>query len=193
MVPVSEVQRRWVLSGGIGSGKSEVRTLLEKSGVATIDADGIGHLVLASDGPASAEVASRWPRVVVDGEIDRAALASIVFEDPGELASLESITHPYIFDTIRARVQDIAGPVVVEIPLFYHRLGDDWRWIVVDCDDQTRLHRLLDRGMTEDDIRARMKTQPSRADWLAAADLVIPNHGSLNGLVGTVALVASRL
>jgi hypothetical protein len=47
--------------------------------------------------------------------------------------------------------------------------------------------------MTEDDIRARMKTQPSRADWLAAADLVIPNHGSLNGLVGTVALVASRL
>jgi dephospho-CoA kinase len=190
---VSEVQRRWVLSGGIGSGKSTVRRLLEKSGIATIDADGIGHLVLEPDGPASAEVASRWPWVVVDEEIDRAALASIVFEDPGELASLESITHPYIFDTIRAWVQDIAGPVVVEIPLFYHRLGDDWRRIVVDCDDQTRLHRLLDRGMTEDDIRARMKTQPSRADWLAAADLVIPNHGSLNGLVGTVALVASRL
>src|SRR3970282_522802 len=151
--------------------------------VATIDADAIGHVVLAPDGPASAEVASRWPEVLVDGEIDRSALAALVFEDPGELASLESITHPYIFDTIRARVQDIAGPVVVEIPLFYHRLGDDWRRMVVDCDDQTRMHRLLDRGMPEDDVRARMEPQPSRVDWLPAADLVIPNHGSLSALV----------
>ena len=183
---MSDGNRRWVLSGGIGSGKTSVRTLLENRGIATVDADAIGHQVLESSAPAFEEVAKRWPQVVVDGEIDRDALAGIVFEDAGELATLESMTHPYIFDTILTRVQEIRGPVVVEIPLLRHGLGDDWGRIIVDSDEPTRMRRLIERGMAEEDARARMKSQPSRAEWLAVADIVLPNHGGLDLLSRTV-------
>jgi len=183
---VSDGIRRWVLSGGIGSGKTSVRTLLENRGIATIDADAIGHLVLESSGPAFEAVAKRWPQVVVDGEIDRDALAGIVFEDADELATLESMTHPYIFDTIQTRVQGIRGLVVVEIPLLRHGLDDGWGRIVVDSDEPTRMRRLIERGVSEHDAEARMHSQPSRTEWLSVADIVVPNHGTFEELTGAV-------
>lgn len=179
---VSSEQRRWILSGGLASGKSKVRELLANAGMVTIDADSIGHYVLKSSGPAFAQVAERWPHVVRDGEIDRPSLASVVFNEPGELATLEGITHPHIFEVIRSRADEVEGTVVVEIPLLSHGLGDEWRRIVVDCRDEVRFARAVDRGMSEDDARARMAAQPSRAEWLASADLVVPNHGSLEEL-----------
>lgn len=184
---------RWVLSGGLGSGKSLVRSLLEESGVDTIDADSMGHLVLQSDGAAFADVSARWPHVVRDGEIDRRSLADVVFADPDELDTLEALTHPHIFDMIRARVEDIAAPVVVEIPLLAHGLGDEWGRIVVDCRDELRLQRAVARGMDEEDVRARMSAQPAREEWLAAADVVVPNHGSVEELNETVARLAPLL
>ena len=177
---------RWVLSGGIGSGKSSVRDLLGEHGFESIDADGIGHQVLEPDGAAFDEVTSRWPDTVVDGQIDRKALGRVVFNDSSQLHALESITHPYIFGTIRGLVNQNDGPVVVEIPLLQHGLGDEWRRVIVDCDEEVRLRRLLDRGMSEDDARSRMAAQPSRSQWLAIADLVIPNIGSLEELSSTV-------
>ncbi|MGD2061822.1 MAG: dephospho-CoA kinase, partial [Acidimicrobiia bacterium] len=104
-------QRHWILCGGLASGKSQVRRLLEHHGFETIDADEFGHRVLRSDGAAFAEVVARWPDVVVDGEIDRGLLASEVFSDTGQLRELESITHPHIFDAIRTRVEQISGLV----------------------------------------------------------------------------------
>lgn len=169
--------RRWVLSGGLASGKSKVRKILEAEGVLTIDADSVGHAVLQPAGPAYTQVAERWPDVVREGEIHRPSLASMVFNDPDELAALEGITHPYIFDTINARVEGVESVVVVEIPLLSHGLGDGWSRIVVDCRDDTRLDRAVARGMNEDDARSRMTAQPRREEWLAVADLVIPNHG----------------
>lgn len=170
-----------------------MRRILADAGVATIDADQLGHDVLRPDGPAFGEVASRWPRVVEDGEIDRGALAAIVFDDPGELSELEAITHPHIFGIIRARVEHIDGPVVVEVPLIQHRLGGDWRRIVVDTRDDVRMQRALDRGMSESDARSRMDAQPPRAEWLAVADLVVPNNGSLSELGQTVGRIIGRL
>jgi len=190
---VSSEQHRWILSGGLASGKSKVREYLTRAGIVTIDADSIGHLVLHSNGPAFAEVAERWPHVVRDGEIDRPSLASVVFNEPGQLAALEGITHPHIFEVIKDRVDEVEGAVVVEIPLLSHGLGDEWRRIVVDCRDDVRLVRAMERGMSEDDARARMKAQPSRAEWLAVADLVVPNHGSLEELEGEVQPLAGLL
>lgn len=183
---MSSEQHRWILSGGLASGKSKVREALADAGITTIDADSIGHLVTRSDGPAFAQVAERWPHVVRDGEIDRPSLASVVFSEPEELVALERITHPHIFDVIRSRVDDVVGTVVVEIPLLSHGLGDEWRRMVVDCRDELRLARAIDRGMSEDDARARMAAQPSRAQWLAVADLVVPNHGTIETLRGAV-------
>lgn len=179
----------WVLSGGIGSGKSEVRRILTRRGVDTIDADSIGHSVIQPDGPAFADVASRWPHVVEGGEIDRGALAAIVFNHSDELAALESMTHPHIFEQINERVEGAVAPVVVEIPLIDHGLRGGWRRMVVDCRDEARAERIGSRGMSDADVRARMAAQPPRSAWLAIADLAIPNHGSLEELERTVAML----
>lgn len=191
--PVTSQQRRWILCGGLASGKSQVRRLLERLGIETIDADTVGHEVLESTGAAFADVAARWPDAVVAGEVDRRWLASVVFDDPAQLRELESITHPHIFDRIRDRVEEIPGPVFVEMPLLHHSLGPEWSIAVVDARDEVRLGRAIDRGMEENDARARMKAQPSRSQWLAAADLVIPNHGELGELETAVERVGEAL
>jgi dephospho-CoA kinase len=186
-------QRGWLLSGGIGSGKSAVRALLERSGLETIDADSIGHEVLEPDGAAFDQAANRWPMVVIDGRIDRKALGAIVFDDKRELEALEEITHPHIFGTIERLVQGIDDVVVVEIPLIDPAMKGVWRRIVADCDDSTRLARLSERGMSSTEAEARMRSQASRAEWLAAADLVVPNHGSLEELASTVGRLSGEL
>jgi dephospho-CoA kinase len=186
-------QHRWLLGGGIGSGKSAVRSLLEQTGLATIDADSIGHEILEPDGAAFAQVTARWPLVVVDGRIDRKALGAIVFGHERELAALENITHPLIFGMINRRVQQFDEVVVVEIPLLNPTLDVGWRRIVVDCEDSIRLERLIEKSMTSADAAARMRSQPTRSEWLARADLVVPNHGSLEELAVTVGQLSREL
>jgi dephospho-CoA kinase len=72
--------------------------------------------------------------------------------------------------------------VLVEMPLPVPLLGSDWRWVVVDAPDDVRLARLVARGMAPDDAARRMAAQPSRGEWLARADLVVDNAGSLEDL-----------
>jgi dephospho-CoA kinase len=186
---MSSSDGRWLITGGIGSGKSEVRRLLVERGIRTIDADAVGHLVLAGEG--LTPVAERWPDVVLEGQIDRQALARIVFDDPGELKMLEAITHPLIFGRIEADLKGYSGVAVVEMPLLETTIG--WPMIVVDADDGTRLCRAVQRGMDEADVRRRMASQPSRAEWLAAADLVVPNHGEIRHLESAAALLGDYL
>ncbi|HSO49482.1 MAG TPA: dephospho-CoA kinase [Acidimicrobiia bacterium] len=179
--------RRWLLSGGIGSGKSEVGRLLAATGIRVVDADRMGHRVLEPSGRAFGAVADRWPEVLRDGVIDRGRLASIVFADPGQLRELEAVTHPHIFGTIRDELEGFEELAVVEVPII--DTGLVWPRMVVDAPDEIRFERALERGMNTDDLRARMASQPNRAQWLASADLVIPNHGALEELTETVAEV----
>jgi len=181
--------RRWLLVGGIGSGKSAVRKLLADHGIRTIDADAVGHLVLGAE--ALPAVAERWPDVVLEGQIDRKALAGIVFNDPDELIELELITHPFIFGRIRAELEGFDGVAVVEMPV----LGAEPEWprMVVDATDEVRTERAVARGMERSDVERRMGSQPSRGEWLAAADVVIPNHGTLGELDETVSKLADYL
>ena len=180
---MSSLHRRWLLTGGIGSGKSEVRRQLEERGIRTLDADSIGHLVLEEE--AREAVSRRWPEVMVEDAVDRSALASLVFADPAELSALEAITHPLIFGRLRSELEGFHGVAVVEIPLIDSGLG--WPAMVVDAPEGTRVDRAVARGMQRDDVVRRMASQPTRAEWLASADLVIPNHGSLTELSATVA------
>ena len=158
-------------------------------GIRTVDADAVGHLVLAGEG--LTPVAERWPDVVLEGQIDRQALARIVFDDSEELEVLEAITHPLIFGRIEADLKEFSGVVVVEMPLLETSMG--WPMIVVDADDETRLRRAVQRGMKEADVRRRMAAQPGRDDWLAAADVVVPNHGAINHLEKAAALLGDYL
>jgi dephospho-CoA kinase len=186
---MSSSDGRWLITGGIGSGKSEVRRLLAARGIHTIDADAVGHAVLADEG--LTPVAQQWPNVVLEGQIDRKALARIVFADPAELRALEAITHPLIFGRIESDLKGFSGVTVVEMPLLADFVG--WPMIVVDAEDATRMHRALNRGMNEADVRRRMAAQPVRAEWLAAARVVVPNHGDIRQLQATVALLGDYL
>ncbi|MEX2251170.1 MAG: dephospho-CoA kinase [Acidimicrobiia bacterium] len=179
--------RRWLLTGGIGSGKTEVGRLLVASGIRVVDADRMGHRVLEPAGKAFAAVANRWPEVLHDGVIDRGRLAGIVFADPGQLRELEALTHHHIFGTIRGELEGFERVAVVEVPIL--ETGLAWPRMVVDAPDDVRFERALERGMSTEDVRARMASQPSRAQWLASANLVIPNQGTLEELAETVAAV----
>ncbi len=176
-----------LLGGGIGSGKSAVAALLRELGATVIDADAAGHEVLEPGGEAFARVAARWPEVVRDGRIDRAALGGVVFADPTQLAALEAITHPAIAARIAAAVA-AAGTdvVVVEMPVLARLVGQGWPRVVVDAPDEARVARAVARGMDEDDVQRRMAAQPSREDWLAAADYVVDNSGMREDLRGEV-------
>jgi dephospho-CoA kinase len=188
---VTTENRRWLLSGGIGSGKSEVGRLLAATGIRVVDADRMGHRVLEPAGEAFGAVAERWPDVLRDGVIDRGRLAGIVFADPGQLRELESLTHPYIFGMIRDELEGFDGLAVVEVPII--ETGLLWPRMVVDAPDEIRFERALERGMDTEDLRARMASQPNRAQWLASADLVIPNDGTVEELTETVAGVVDQL
>jgi len=151
----------------------------------------MGHRVLEPAGEAFGAVAERWPDVLRDGVIDRGRLAGIVFADPGQLRELESLTHPHIFGMIRDELEGFDGLAVVEVPII--ETGLFWPRMVVDAPDEIRFERALERGMDTEDLRARMASQPNRAQWLASADLVIPNDGTVEELTETVAGVVDQL
>ncbi len=179
-----------LVTGGIGTGKSLVTTGLAALGWDTADADKIGHLVLTDE--AREDVADRFPTVVTDeGSIDRGRLGAIVFADERALTDLEALTHPHI----RRRIEELAGgEVVLEASDPSVDLLDvATTVIVVDAPESVRRGRLIARGMTPDDIDRRMANQPDRAEWLALADMVIPNEGSLTQLDTRIATLHTWL
>jgi dephospho-CoA kinase len=166
----------FVLCGGIGAGKSYVAALFQAAGVDMVDADAVGHQVLAPEGACFRQVARRWPKVVVNGEIDRKALGSIVFQDSEQLQILESITHPEIASEIRRKIAASESRLVgIERPFLDGLVGADLPMVLVDAPTELRLERLISRGMEPEDVFARMAAQPSRQEWLVGADFVIDN------------------
>jgi dephospho-CoA kinase len=180
--------------GGIGAGKSTVGSMFGELGARVIDADEVGHEVLEPGGAAFSAVVERWPHVVEGGRVDRAALATVVFTDLDQLAELEAVTHPAIGRTIEARASAAdSRAVVVELPLMRRMLGEGWTWVVVDASDETRLNRAVARGGDPQDVKRRMAAQPSRSEWLEAADYIITNDGDLGSLQRQVQAVWGRL
>ena len=176
------------LTGGIGSGKSTVARLLAEHGALVIDADQIAREVVEPGQPALTEIAERFgPDVITtDGSLDRAALAAIVFADAVALADLNAITHPRI--AVRTAQLIAAAPddavVVYDMPLLVENdLAEGWdHVIVVEADREVRVRRLIERGLDEADIEARMSRQASDEQRRAVADVVIDNSGDLDSL-----------
>ena len=177
------------LTGGIGSGKSEVARLLAAHGAVVVDSDLLAREAVAPGTPGLAAVVAEFgPGVVApDGSLDRPALGRVVFADPSRRAVLEGIVHPYV----RRRSAEIAaaapqGAVVVhDVPLLVEaHLQDRYDVVVVvDVDEDTQVRRLTTvRGMSEEDARARIAAQAPRGSRLALADLVVRNDGSLDDL-----------
>ncbi len=177
------------LTGGMGSGKSSVASLLAERGAVVVDADALAHQAIDPDGAAYGPVIERFGPSIVDGEgaIDRRALADVVFADPDALVALEALVHPVVLDAIDRRLAAEAATdhvVVVVIPLLVE-VGWDRadRVVVVDCPEEIAVRRLVgSRGMAEDDVRRRLAAQADRATRLAAADHVVTNDGTLDDL-----------
>jgi dephospho-CoA kinase len=188
------------LTGGIGSGKSEVSRRLAEQGAIVIDADAIAREVVAPGTPGLAEVIAVFgPGVLAaDGSLDRPRLGDIVFADSGLLGKLNAIVHPLVGERAR-QLERRAGPgsiVVHDVPLIAENdlAGSYDLVVVVDAPPRVQAERLVrGRGMTRDQARARIAAQASREQRLAIADLVIDNSGSLAELNRQVGELWSQL
>jgi dephospho-CoA kinase len=192
------------LTGGIGSGKSEVSRRLAAHGAVIIDADVAARAVIAPGTPGLARVAEAFGPGVLgpDGALDRERLGVIVFGDPAARTTLNAIVHPLVGQWMQAAEHDAETAadddviIVHDIPLLAEnrRASGFDLVIVVDVPPELQLERLVaQRGMTPDQARARMAAQASREQRLAVADLVIDNSGSLEDLDRRVAQVWADL
>ena len=190
---------RVALTGGIATGKSAVAARLAELGAVIIDADLLAREAVAPGTPGLAAVVARFgPQVLANDQLDRAALAEIIFADPAARADLEAIVHP----AVRRRAAELEAEalpdavVVHVIPLLVETGQSDTfdLCVVVDVDEQTQVDRLERRnGLTDADARARLQAQASREARLAAADVVIDNSGTVSQLREQVDALWARL
>ena len=188
------------LTGGIGSGKSTVAAMLGALGAFVVDCDGLGRQVIEPHGRAYGRVVERFGREILrgDGQIDRAALAAIVFRDENELAALNAISHPAIDAEIADRIADAPEDqiVVLDMAVLVETdlgAGQYDTVVVVETPLDVRLARLEQRGMTEDDARARIASQATDDQRRAVADYVIDNGGDIDDLRDEVATLWDEL
>jgi len=177
------------LTGGIGSGKSTVSERLAELGAVILDADKAARAVVEPGTPGLAQITATFgPGVLApDGSLDRAKLAAIVFADESALAKLNAITHPLIHEHIRAAEEaalrsgrdDLVLVHDVALLAEWGRAKEFDLVIVVDVPTETQVERLTrQRGMPEDQARARIAAQATRDQRLAIADIVIDNSGT---------------
>jgi dephospho-CoA kinase len=188
------------LTGGIGSGKSTVSKLLAERGAVIIDADAIVHELQAPGAPLLDQIAERFGAGVIapDGSLDRAKLAAVAFADEESVKALNAIVHPAVGAEMAKRIAaqaDTDNVVILDIPL----LNDRERYpvaavIVVDTSVEVALGRLVgQRGMAQDDVRARIAKQISREERRALADFVLDNDGDPDALARQVDEVWDKL
>lgn len=182
------------LTGGIGSGKSTVARLLEKRGAVVFDADLLAREAVEPGTPGHAAVIERFGADVLapGGELDREALASIVFADPAARRDLEQIVHPEVrrlFAEGSEAYRDTDRVVVFSAPLLVET-GMHTAFeilVVVSATVATQIERLMrQRGMSEPSIRARIDAQAPLEDKAAVADFLVDNEGPLDELESQV-------
>ena len=179
------------ITGGIGTGKSQVSDILASLGATIINADQVGHEAYLPNTKTWHDIVAAFGRGVISesGEIDRKKLGGIVFSDPDALKRLNSITHPRILEMIRDRIGELEREgtrlVVVEAALLieanWSSLADQvW---VVTSEETDVVARLAARNqLSEESIRARIASQMPQAERVRHADVIINNDGDLGQL-----------
>ena len=174
------------LTGGIGSGKSSVAARLTEHGIPVVDADAVAREIVEPGEEALSALAARFgDDILTDaGALDRPALARVAFADEGERAALDAIMHPRIQERITARVGELVAEghplVVIDHPLLLEtdQTGRFDAIVVVLAPEEVRVRRLVEqRGLDEDDVRARLRAQTDDATRRRHADHVVHNDG----------------
>lgn len=187
------------LTGGIGSGKSAAADEFEKLGAAVVDTDVIARELTDQGGAALPGIEKRFGKGFFDatGAMDRKKMRDHVFADPAAKRALEALLHPMIRDESARRIAAARAPYAVHVvPLLiespdYRRRVD--RVLVVDAPEETQVARVRERSrLPDEEVRAIMRTQKSRAERLAAADDVIDNSGPRDALRNQVAALHQK-
>ncbi len=189
------------LTGGIGSGKSAVAAMLAQRGAGVIDTDAIAHAITAAGGAAIPAIAAAFGEeyLTPQGALDRAKMRARVFADEKARRQLEAILHPMIRERVDAELQRLAPlhsflvlvvPLLIETGAYRDQID---RVLVVDCPEALQIARVQARsGLAEEQVRAILAAQASRAQRLAAADDVIANTGTLAELEAAVDALFQR-
>jgi len=187
------------LTGGIGSGKSTVASQFAGLGAVVIDADAVAREVIEPGTAGFRRVVDRFGPGILrpDGAVDRPKLARQVFADHGALADLNAIVHPLVAGRSAELMAAAADRevVVYDVPLLVeNQLQDDYdAVVVVEAPLELRLRRLVDRGLSVDEARARIARQASDADRRTVATIVLRNGGSVDELTAQVTAAWHRL
>jgi dephospho-CoA kinase len=175
------------LTGGIGSGKSEVARILDSLGAYVIDTDELAREAVAPGSDGLRDIARLWPTVVREDCLDRAALAEVVFKDPAARERLNAIVHPHVRRLAGEREHFAqAGQLIVHVVPLLFETGYDERVdasIVVIAPLGARLRRVMDRDRcTEQHVRSRMVAQIDPDEARKRATFIIENDGDLKHL-----------
>jgi dephospho-CoA kinase len=190
------------LTGGIATGKSNVLERFRHRGVPCLDADQLAHGVTAAGTEAAAAIAARFGADVLapDGSVDLTRLAPIVFADAAARRDLEALVHPAVYRAIAAglRAFDLLGgfPIaIVDVPLLYEsgHETDFERVIATTCPVEMQRARLLERGLSESDVRQRLAAQWPADKKADRADFVIRTDGTFEDTDRQVVDVLARL
>jgi len=179
------------LTGGIGSGKSLAAEYFAACGAEVIDFDQIARDVVERGSEGFEEILVRFgDEVLREGNLDRAKLAEIVFNDDIARKDLEAITHPKIRSAFDAYVAELEPEAILvsQIPLLAeseHKYPFDFV-VTVSASEETRRARLIQRGMKDYQVTRRMKAQATDAQREAIADAVLMNEGSEDDLLRQV-------
>jgi len=184
------------LTGGIGCGKSTAAACFAELGFVVIDADQLARQVLESHVCVS-RLRERWGAACLDphGVPDRKWIAAKIFTEADERAFLESVTHPEVARLRREATADASVDYVVEIPLLFEKeLTDGFSSIVVvACSDDVRRVRLRGRGLSDEEISARIASQLSLVEKVKRANVVLWNDGEPSFLREQVRVWVDRL
>ena len=168
------------LTGGIGSGKSTVGQIFEDLGAIVADSDQLARNVVERGTTGFDQIVAAFgDEVLKNGDLDRAALAEVIFKDPVKRAQLEQITHPLIRRAFAEIVESAQNDSIVinQIPLLVeskHEYKFD-HVITVSATEEVRIQRLLMRGMNLTQIKQRIGAQSTDAQREAISDTVIRN------------------
>lgn len=189
MAPAPALKFAVGLTGGIGCGKTTVANMFADLGATLVDTDEIAHALTAAHGAAMPALLAEFGPgcATADGALDRAAMRALVFSDSSARHRLEAILHPRIRDAALAAAAIATGSYVIfVVPLLIE--SGTWRArvnrvLAIDCPEPVQIARVMARnGLSEDQVRAIMATQITRAERLAAADDVVTNDGGIDEL-----------
>ncbi|WP_317855919.1 dephospho-CoA kinase [Chakrabartyella piscis] len=181
------------LTGGTGSGKGFVSTILKEKGAYIIDADGVAHEIIKKGKPAYTELVAYFGVDILDdsGEIFRKKLGGIVFGDSEKLAFLNQCTHAYIVKEIKEQIanattENTAKCIIIDAPLLVEAGLDsicDGIWVVF-AEEDVRVERIMKRdSISLDMAKARIANQKTWEEYASFATEIIPNMGNVESVM----------